>query len=144
MFKPTHIMVPTDFSKSSIAAFKQAVELAEQFSAELHLIHVKTEMEHMPLFFLDDEKIKELNTNVTEYVNTQFSDIEEKYAKGVKVNRVIREGVAYDEILKASKELSIDLIVISSKGKNSLEEFFFGSTTEKVVRKSVASVLIVK
>ncbi|ADD67955.1 UspA domain protein [Denitrovibrio acetiphilus DSM 12809] len=147
MFKPKEILVPTDFSEYSEAALAQAVELAQQFGSKIHLVHVSAQdAEHMPMFFLDDEKVGEVKKHLAEY-NKQLMDAKiEKFIKGKNVNYEthFETGSPYDKILKLADILKVDLIVISSKGKNALEGFFTGSTTEKVVRKANCCVFLVR
>ena len=147
MFKPKEILVPTDFSECSERAFQQAIELAEQFNSKLHLIHVTTQdADHMPMFFLDDEKLDEVKKHLEDYNKTQMQTKIDKYLTGKNIEYVVHEkvGAPYNEILKLSDELEVDLIVIASKGKNAIEGFIFGSTTEKVVRKANCSVFVVR
>lgn len=147
MFKPKEILVPTDFSECSEKALQQAIELAVSFGSKIHLVHVTThDADHMPMFFLDDEKLGEVKRHLNEYNTQQMQTKIDKYIKDKDVNYEVHErvGSPYDEIIKLVKELNIDLVVISSKGKNSLEGFFFGSTTEKVVRKAPCSVFVVR
>lgn len=147
MFRPKEILVPTDFSECSERALQQAIELAQQFGSKIHLVHVTTQdADHMPMFFLDDEKLGEIKKHLADYNKQQMQDKIDKYLKGKDVAYEVhdRTGSPYDEILKLSDKLKVDLIVISSKGKNALEGFFFGSTTEKVVRKAKCSVFVVR
>jgi nucleotide-binding universal stress UspA family protein len=64
--------------------------------------------------------------------------------KKIKVNYVIKRGIPYHEILKYEEEAGADLVVIASHSKSKIEEAFFGSTTEKVVRRSKVSVFVVR
>jgi len=147
MFKPKEILVPTDFSECSERALQQAVELALQFDSKIHLVHVTTQdADHMPMSFLDDEKLSEVKKHQDDYNKDQMEKKIEKYLAGKNIQYEVHyeHGSPYDEILKLSEKLAVDLIVISSKGKNALEGFFFGSTTEKVVRKAHCSVFVVR
>lgn len=147
MFQPKEILVPTDFSEQSEKALQQAVELAVQFGSKIHLVHVTTQdTDHMPMFFLDDDKISEVKKHMAEHNEYQMQKKVDKYIKDKKLEYKIHErtGSPYNEVLKLADELKVDLIVISSKGKNAMEGFFFGSTTEKVVRKAHCSVFVVR
>ena len=147
MFRPKEILVPTDFSEYSEAALAQAVELAKEFGSKIHLVHVSTQdAEHMPMFFLDDEKISEVKKHLSDY-NAQLMQAKiDKFLTGTDIEYETHYeiGSPYDKILKLADKLAVDLIVISSKGKNALEGFFTGSTTEKVVRKANCCVFVVR
>ncbi|WP_303700291.1 universal stress protein [Flexistipes sinusarabici] len=47
-------------------------------------------------------------------------------------------------MLNYETEAGTDLLVIASYSKSFIEEAFFGSTTEKVVRRSKCSVFVVR
>ena len=151
MFKPERILVPTDFSEegtqTSKIAIKQAVLLAEQNGSEVIFLHVITEdISKKPLFFLDDEKIDELKKKMQEHYQEELQKFAVKYIgdKKIKYKIKIREGVPYNEILKEEKESGADLISIATRGLSGLHEFFYGSTTEKVVRRATCNVLVVR
>ena len=52
-------------------------------------------------------------------------------------------GLAYDEIIKQAQHANADLIVLGTQGRTGLDHVLFGSTAEKVVRKSPIPVLTV-
>jgi len=147
MFKPKEILVPIDFSEPSEKALQQAVELAVQFESKIHLVHVTVhDADHMPMFFLDDEKLGEIKGMMERNNKERIDAIIAKHVKDKNISIEIHfeTGSPYDEIIKLADRIKCDLIVISSKGKNALEGFFYGSTTEKVVRKSHCSVFVVR
>ena len=151
MFKPAKILVPTDFSQCedhcSILAVKQAAGIAQQFGSKIVLLHVITEdVSKMPLFFLDDHKLEDLQGRLREHAEHELARIKDAFLSGPELNVTtkVRSGVAYDEILKEQAESDVDLITISSRGQSHLTDFFYGSTTEKVVRRATCSVLVVR
>lgn len=147
MFRPKEILVPTDFSEPSEKALQQAVELAKQFGSKIHLVHVSTlDTDHMPMFYLDDDKVAEVKKHMKQYNEQLMQTKTDKFLKGTGIEFQVheRQGSPYNEVIKLADELKVDLIVISTKGKNALEGFFFGSTTEKVVKKAHCSVYVVR
>ena len=57
---------------------------------------------------------------------------------------VFKEGEPFIEIIQRAKKDSIDLIVMGTHGRTGLDHVLFGSTAEKVVRKSPCPVLTVR
>jgi nucleotide-binding universal stress UspA family protein len=53
-------------------------------------------------------------------------------------------GIPYDEIIKKAEEVSADLIVMGTHGRSGLDHVLFGSTAEKVVRKSTVPVMTIR
>jgi nucleotide-binding universal stress UspA family protein len=151
MFKPERILVPTDFSEKGLQtskiAIKQAVAIARESGSELVFLHVITDdISKKPLFFLDDDKINQLKKDIRANAKNELVRFAKKYVGDtqVKYKIKIRQGVAYDEILKEEKESGIDLISIATRGHSGLHDFFYGSTTEKVVRRATCNVLVVR
>ncbi|MCX8083962.1 MAG: universal stress protein [Calditerrivibrio sp.] len=145
MINVKKILVPTDFSEASCKALKKATEIAEAFGSEIILLHVKVIDVAIIEQYLSEEVIKELQEATMKDIEEKFAEQIQKCSKpNIKITTCIKEGVAYNEILKAEIEMDIDLVVIASHTKTFFEDVFFGSTTEKVVRRSKKSVLVVR
>lgn len=65
-------------------------------------------------------------------------------AQGVKATLVFRVGLPYEEIAKAAKEESIDLLVMGTKGRSNLAGTLLGTTAEKVFRHASCPVVSVR
>ena len=56
---------------------------------------------------------------------------------------ILREGKASEEILEFSSILKPDLIIMGSNGKDSISDYILGTTTSKIVDKSLFPVLVI-
>ncbi|HEX7901849.1 MAG TPA: universal stress protein [Planctomycetota bacterium] len=63
-------------------------------------------------------------------------------AEGHRVRTLIREGEAAESILDAAAEEGATLVLMATHGRGGLARFVFGSVAEKVLRASVAPVMI--
>jgi len=145
MFNIKNILMPTDFSKRSLAAAEYALELASQYNAKLHILHV---LEKTPpvlairSFDLSEEKIIEsIENDAKESMEAAIKSINNE--KNVELVPVIRKGIDYEEIVKYSEENDIDVIVIATKGRTGLMHTLIGSVAEKVVRHASCPVLVI-
>ncbi|MBU0995191.1 MAG: universal stress protein [Proteobacteria bacterium] len=136
-----NIMCGVDFSKGSFSAFKFAYKTAKEIGCRLYLFHcvdistlqagkAKAQSEIEDKIILAKEKIKtHYLSEMDDYDNYEVT---------------IWEGVPYVELLKFSREKSIDLIVMAHDTKDTEEdETILGSTVEQVVLRAscpVASV----
>jgi nucleotide-binding universal stress UspA family protein len=140
------ILVPCDFSKPAVHAFRFALDIASRSKGSVHLIHV------IELPVLHDTIVvpvlnfkKQLSKELKEKVGAQFSHLIDKYKpEGIKATWNIEFGTPSRLILDYINVKSIDLVVIGSHGTTGLRECFIGSNTEKIIRKSPVPVLVLK
>ena len=145
MLTVSSLLVPTDFSDNAGKALALAKEVARGSSAALHLIHIvepvvyPADWSYAQVGFADIEQ--ELQTNAEKELETLGGKLREE---GFTVVTCVRRGRASDEICNYAKEEGISIIAIGTHGRSGLEHFLFGSTTERVLRKSPCPVLSVR
>lgn len=152
MLKPTKILVPTDFSGYSVAALKQAVDIAEEYRAEVHVLHV-VEVKIRSMYEyefagksasvagirrLESKMVKTAEARMREFLDDLVPD-----ARAKLVSNVVK-GNPVQEILRFQKDNGIDLIVISSLGHSGLAEYFIGGVARNVLKGSTCHVLLTK
>jgi len=145
MFDLKNIIVPTDFSKLSYSAFEYARDLAEMKAATIHLIYV---LEKNPPFISKrdtDISEEELMKSIIEKTERQLKEVadEIKDDSSIKIIEILRQGVDYEEIIKYSKEVNGDMIVIATHGRTGIYHTLLGSVAEKVIRYSKCPVLVI-
>jgi len=120
--------------------------MAEQYGATLYLFTaIDDRIYDDSLFVIYAEQ--EIRENRRQAAEERLNKLAEKVQKDhpqVKVEKVLRFGIAFLEIIRFAKEEDIDLIVMSSHGRTGLTHMLLGSTTEKVVRKAPCPVLTVR
>ncbi len=141
------ILVATDFSQCAGAAFKMAKNLAQGFGAKLVLLHViqKSVMarvaEHLKV------QPDSLLPGFRDEAQRQLEAFVEEYGRGgLEVTSMVAVGIPFQEIAVIARDLAVDLIVMGGYGRSGrgpIEEVFFGSTAEKVVRLLPCPVLCV-
>jgi nucleotide-binding universal stress UspA family protein len=140
---PNRILVPVDFSETSLEAWTYALEYAGQFGAELVLLHVVE-----PAPFVSDLKnvlVAKSDQEVAQAAQLKLDEIapsDSKLASPVK--KIVRIGRAYQEITDAAKQQKANLIIISTHGYTGLKHTLLGSTAERVVQHAPCPVLIVR
>lgn len=140
------ILVPCDFSKQAINAFRMALDIAQQSKGVVHLLNVVeipvvTDPVAMPAMSFEVTLLKDL----TERAEREFEKILQKYnTKGIKVVTNVQFGGVCGIILEYTKDNKIDLVLMGSHGATGLRELLMGSNAEKIVRKSPVPVFIVK
>ena len=140
------ILFPTDFSELSKPAEKFACELADQFVAELHVLHVLHDF-FMTMPWTASALLvpPELLNEVTASAEVELRAIPPKaWSFDVNVVRVVRTGSTYDTIVKYVTDNAIDLIVIGTHGRTGIPRVLLGSLAERVVQHATCPVLTVR
>ncbi|MDR3792165.1 MAG: universal stress protein [Terracidiphilus sp.] len=141
---PSRILVPVDFSSSSHAALEQAAAFAQQFHAEIHLVHV------IPMFpaakmsdFVPEAEFVDRATREAEkhFAACQF----DLGALGIKMTSGVEVGGdAAACIVDVIEREKIDLVVVSTHGLTGWQPVVFGSIAEKLLKLVNIPVLLIR
>ncbi|HKJ67667.1 MAG TPA: universal stress protein [bacterium] len=140
-----NILYTTDFSDYSKYALPYAVEMAEKFNATLHCMYVVEPVNTPVDFGWTQVNYVELEEQHTEHARKSLEKlVREEIPEHIDRQVHILHGRSFKEIITFSRDAEIDLIIMATHGLSGLSHILFGSTTEKVVRKSPCPVLTVR
>lgn len=136
------ILVGIDGSENSLEALKEAVHLAEAYQSKLFLVNVQPSYNffHTRLF-INDELIKEYQKEMFMEATKYAADFMQ--AQKVDHELVLRIGDPTQQICKLAKELSVQYIVIGSRGIGLIKGTVLGSVSNGVLHESQVPVLII-
>jgi nucleotide-binding universal stress UspA family protein len=141
------ILVPTDFSSFALDASKTAAKIARKNNAEIIFLHVVSlpSYESGVLPFQDAQNIAE-NLFILKLVRKNFEELfASDFLKGIKVVEAVSYSAVYDSITENTEKHGIDMIVMGTHGTSGyINDYFIGSNTDKVIRKSKVPVIAVK
>ena len=139
------ILFATDFSESSDHAFEYAFTVAKRFDARLLVLHVINELVDLRGFYVPHISIDKLEEEMAESAGKMMDKFIKVHSQGYEqIEPIVVAGIPYDEILKKGEEESVDMIVLGTHGRTGLDHVLFGSTAEKVVRKSKVPVMTIR
>lgn len=139
------VLVAVDFSDSSDNAFRMALSMARSFSARLLILHVINEPVDLRGFYVPHISFEKLEIEIEEGAQKMMDSFCRKNLAGFEnYESSIVAGLPYEQIIGQAEEKSADLIVLGTHGRTGLDHVLFGSTAEKVVRKSKIPVLTVR
>lgn len=133
------ILVPTDFSDSSVEAIRTALDLVDD-PADVHVLHVLPEIEHTApavLFGDFDEQSRK------EKAGKFLSDYTQRHEL-TGLTELIRVGNPGMEISNYAEEIEAELIVMPSHGRHGLHRVLLGSVAERVLRYAECPVLVLR
>jgi nucleotide-binding universal stress UspA family protein len=150
MMKPlfSNIVVAISGSDASILAAKYAVVMAKQYRCRLSAAYVvdTATIRQLTLskIFIQEESLeyeRSLEANGARYL----AFVEElAHAKGVKIEREIRRGAVYTEILKVADEKKADLIILGGWEKDRSARDIISHAHREIMVSAKCSVLLVK
>jgi nucleotide-binding universal stress UspA family protein len=138
LFPVKCIVVPIDFSESSVTAVAAALELVSD-SAEVHVLHVvlpsstfSPEGEWAPL--QEGEVVGRVS-------RTELADyLDQHNLKGV--TQAIEFGDPASTVAAYAKKHHADLVVIPSHGYHGIKRMIMGSVAEQIIRHCECAVLV--
>jgi universal stress protein A len=137
------VLVPIDFSKSSLRALRVAVPLARDCGARLFLLAVVVP----PVYVagMDSVAVAIPDSALAEGYKDSLPKIARHFIPpSVKATTLVGRGRAVDVITRVAKEKEIDLIVLTTHGRTGIEHVLMGSTAERVVRHAPCPVYVVR
>ena len=151
----TTILYPTDFSETAEKSLPYLKELRNAGAAKvivLNVIHQRIldtlETVHTTVYFQDgryQEDMEAALARITAERTKQMAPlVAELEDAGFEVQTVITTGYPFKEIMKLEKGGDISAIVMGSHGRSNFRRARIGSVSEKVMRRSLGPVLIVK
>jgi nucleotide-binding universal stress UspA family protein len=149
--KPTsmeikRILFPTDFSPNSLNGLSFLRAICSATDAEVHLLHAfhhhVVDPSIAPHKF--EAKAKEEQDRARARLNALAQSLEtDAECPLKKCYSDMRIGFADDEIIHASREKNIDLIIMGTKGATGLQKIILGSVASEVINEADCPVLAV-
>lgn len=141
------IILPLDGSLLAEKAIPYAVELAKKFGSRITLLSVIE-----PVVVYSQPGVVGPVVNVAVEMDQEIvamrdylTKIEESLqAEGISTRKVIKQGDAATQICDYAKEVSADLIVMSTHGRSGLKRWVYGSVADKVLRGADIPVLLIR
>jgi len=122
------IVVATDFSLASRFAFPMADLFARQFGAEVIVVHVIPEGARAPQAEVPSEAW------LWKFCAPSFP--------GLEITAQVHRGRAWERIVETARVEKADMIVMATRGHDSLRDRMIGSNTDRVVRHAPCPVLV--
>jgi nucleotide-binding universal stress UspA family protein len=143
------ILVPTDFSKTSIIALETAFDIAKKAGADIYLLHVVEEA--TPDSYLisgewqkDNWDDRLFTFKLLEKAKKQLEKlVQEPRFSAVKLVGELRLGNPFHGMNAIIAEQKVDLVVMGTRGQTNLESMVIGTNTERIVRHSRCPILTV-
>jgi nucleotide-binding universal stress UspA family protein len=153
-----NVLYATDLSENARYAYNYAASLAQQYSANITILHVLETLSADSFLQihgyvgeekwkkLQEEKEESLISRIEGRLNNFCDEISNEVdACSFRVDKIIvKEGIAADEILHQAELNDADVIVMGTRGFGIFKDALMGGTARRVVRRSLIPVMVIK
>jgi len=144
----SNIVVAVTGTEASIFAAKYAIVMAKHYNCKLHAVYVvdtaTIKMLTLSKIFIQEEGAeyeKNLENNGIRYL-TFVEELAKE--KDIKIERILRKGAIFTEILKVADEKDADLILLGGWEKDTKTSDIIGHSHREIMANAKCSVLLVK
>ena len=144
-FRLKKIMVGCDFSSDSTLALRYSLSFAQEFEAELHLVHVMEPTAYQNLSKTIKDAEKGYQFELENLLGKKLDNLVPEDARNWCFPKTaLLNGRADEKIVEYAGKNDIDLIALGIRGHGLVETLFLGSTTDRVARQAPCPVLSVR
>ncbi len=139
------ILVPIDFSETSLHALRLAVRVARESGGRLNLVHIGVVpyVDAGPFGASVPAMLVAAHDEMaTQRMHALQRVCREEIPEGMVVRTKVREGFPPEEILAEADESKADVICLGTHGRTGVERVILGSVAERVIRAAKVPVLI--
>jgi nucleotide-binding universal stress UspA family protein len=136
VIKINRVLVPTDFSQTSIHAIDLAKIICREFQANLNIIHARVPYNDNPHGIdAEIENIKQYENNIEEALLVRLNNLSGREDDITTIEHNVIRGISsHAAILDYMTDNPADLIVMGTHGHGGFAHFLLGSVAEMLVR----------
>ncbi len=135
------ILLATDFGPVSEAALHYSLDIARRYGAKVYLVHV---VPPETFQFLSGDARKTALEDAWRDAQRHMTDLLiAGHLEGVEHQVLVEQGDVWDILSRNLSDLSINLLVIGTRGRGRISKLLLGSVAETIFRQATCPVLMV-
>lgn len=139
-----NILFPIDFSECSEMVLPYALDMAERFDAQLHLLFVAQDLSYLSTNNVGPQPLMNMTRDIALAGEKEMQTFCEKHLRDFsRYEAKVVIGNPEEKILRYAIEVPIDLIIMGTHGRRGLDRVLMGSVAEQVLKNAAAPVLTV-
>jgi len=142
-----NVLIPTDFSACADHALSHAVEVADRFDAQLHILHVVNELDPDWYGITDAQ---ERAVKLRDQIKSEARERLEELAPGKDLHdfeTIVSLQLSFDvadSINEYVQEREIDLVVMGTHGRQGIDRLMLGNVANKIIRHTPCPVMTIR
>jgi len=142
------ILFPTDFSDTSLNAFKYALNIANKMSASISTVHtfMTPVVGSTPMVMVEEMTTLTEQLEMEDYkqFNKKIHELAaDENLTHIRIDHRLEFGLTISEIINIAEKEAVDMILMGSDGAEGLQKWLFGSHAVSVIEKANCPVLII-
>jgi len=139
------ILVVSRSTEHCVNVLRSGIALARKCGAKLYLLHIIHDPFNLDGWNLPTPSFSDEYEKMTNKAREEIEHlVQAEKAEGLVIKENIEYGLPADEIQNAVESNSIDLILMPAHQEGRFEHFLFGKTTDAIIRKLPATLMLVK
>ncbi len=135
-----NLLFLSDFSDASELAIPYAINLAREYEARLHALHVVTPV---PIAYVDPATAASAMDAIDEGVQSGIQRLDVQLMGVNHQTIIVRGDSLWPSVRRALQEQAIDLLILGTHGRTGSLKMLMGSVAEEVFRKSSVPVMTI-
>ncbi|HEX6846462.1 MAG TPA: universal stress protein [Chitinophagaceae bacterium] len=139
-----NILVPLDFSESSLNALETALDIAKRQNARITLLNVVDSsfmFGFKGVYYISEKTIDSIVDVSVRMLNSLLTKLREEHQ--VNCASEVKVGLVPHRIVQTASAIGADIIIMGTHGTSGFREFFIGSTVQKVIKIAACPVLTI-
>jgi nucleotide-binding universal stress UspA family protein len=140
------VLVPIDFSTSSLHALQRGKEIAGLYENHLHVLHAAHVTPYPAFYGTDVVSSSDLPPHFVDEAEQALRNFEKDAAgpTSVGVDVAVEVGQPFDRIVEYARNEQVGLIVMGRRGLSGIQQILLGSNTERTLRSAPCAVLVTR
>jgi nucleotide-binding universal stress UspA family protein len=137
------IVVPLDGSRFAEHALPYALAVSRKMGAPIHVTHVHAV--RTPVYSSELGGVSDWEPSVQAWEEEYLHQVSDRLASRTTepVKAVMLDGPTAESLAEYSQDMHAELVVLTTHGRGAFSRFWLGSTTDKLIRRSPAPLLVV-
>ncbi|OPX86518.1 MAG: putative universal stress protein [Pelotomaculum sp. PtaB.Bin104] len=138
------ILVAFDNGEQAKRALDMAIEMAEIYKSKISIV-TTINLSSYNLTFSEVSVIKSIDDETRNRIVGAMEEVAERARKdGIEVKTEVLSGVPGETIVKYIEKEKIDLAIMGSSNRSSINKMFLGSVSSYVVQNAPCKVMVIK